>query len=316
MWAIVVPPAIVAWTKPRAGRRADMSGEVIFVIVIVAVSVAVPLVAMFWAFRKFGGAMGSIKNGLPAEAVIQSVGETGMTISSPGVGPEAAVYKLGLLVTPPGGGTPYATETTHAVPRIFMPMMLPGARIGVLVDPTDPQKVVPDWRRVGSAAAAAGGATQVASDMTGALALGAQGGTMSVDGVNVAFDASGRPVSGLDSMVGAIRGGTMNTEHGSAAALLATGTHGTAVITSAQPLGKKVRDYDPKADAARLDDPMWLFTLEVSLAGREGFPAMFGHRVPQAKVGAIAPGVKLAVAVDESNPTQEVAIDWDKSPLS
>ena len=108
----------------------------------------------------------------------------------------------------------------------------------------------------------------------------------------------------------------MNTEHGSAAKLLATGTHGTAVITTAQPLGKKVRDIDPKADPARLDDPIWLFTLDVTLAGRSPFPAMFGHRVPAAKVSELAPGVKLAVAVDESNPAAECAIDWDRSPLS
>jgi len=42
---------------------------------------------------------------------------------------------------------------------------------------------------------------------------------------------------------------------------------------------------------------------------------MFGHRVPASEVAGLAPGVKLAVAVDESNPTQECAIDWDRSPL-
>jgi hypothetical protein len=42
---------------------------------------------------------------------------------------------------------------------------------------------------------------------------------------------------------------------------------------------------------------------------------MFGHRVPLAKVAQIAPGVQLSVAVDESNPSQEVAIDWDRSPI-
>jgi hypothetical protein len=42
---------------------------------------------------------------------------------------------------------------------------------------------------------------------------------------------------------------------------------------------------------------------------------MFGHRVPAAKVSDLAPGVKLAVAVDESDKNEEVAIDWDKSPI-
>ncbi len=57
---------------------------------------------------------------------------------------------------------------------------------------------------------------------------------------------------------------------------------------------------------------MWLFTLEVSLAGQAPFPAVFGHRVPLAKLASVAPGVKLAVAVDETDKNEEVAIDWDQ----
>ncbi len=279
-----------------------MPGEAIFVIVIVALSVAVPLIVVFYFLRKFGGTMGSIKNGLQADAVIQSLAETGMTLSTPSVGPEAPVYKIGLLVTPPGGGTPYAAESTHAVPRLFVPMFLPGAKIGVLVDPLDPQKVVPDWKRVGAGQAGAAGAA---------------GGTMRVAGVNVGFDAAGNPAGdGLAALVSGIRSGAVPQIKGSAAQLLATGTHGTAVITTAQPLGKTVRDINPAADADKLNDPMWLFTLEVSLAGQSPFPAMFGHRVPLAKVALIAPGVKLAVAVDEAERNADVAIDWDRSPLA
>jgi hypothetical protein len=292
--------------------------EDLIIFLFVAACVALPFIIIFFSMRGMGGLFGSfglvkIKNGVPSTAVIQSIGESGMTITSPSVGPDAPVYTLGLLVTPPGGGDAYAAECKCAIPRIFVPMVVPGAHIGVMVDPADPQKVAPNWQHFN---AAQGGPTTVANDMAGAQALNAQGGTMNVGGVDVAFAAGGQPVSGLDSMVGAIRGGTMHTERGSAAQLLATGTHGTAVITTAQPLGKKVRDFDPSADPARLDDPMWLFTLEVTLAGRNPFPAMFGHRVPQAKIGSLAPGVKLSVAVDESNPTQECAIDWDRSPIS
>jgi hypothetical protein len=82
------------------------------------------------------------------------------------------------------------------------------------------------------------------------------------------------------------------------------------------PLGKTVRDINPNADPSRLNDPMWLFTIEVTLAGQAPFPAVFGHRVPLAKLMAVAPGAKLAVAVNEANKNQEVAIDWDQSPLS
>src|ERR1035437_881362 len=112
-----------------------------------------------------------------------------------------------------------------------------------------------------------------------------------------------------------VRGGILPTINGGNDHILATGTHGTAVITMAQPTGKTLRDIDPAADPSRLTDPIWLFTLEVSLAGEKPFSAIFGHRVPLAKLASVAPGVKLAVAVDQSDSSQAVAIDWDKSPI-
>jgi hypothetical protein len=135
-------------------------------------------------------------------------------------------------------------------------------------------------------------------------------------GMDFDWDASGQPIAGeTDALVGAVRSGALPTIRGSAAQLLATGTPGTAVITTAQPMGKTVRDINPNADAARLNDPMWLFTVQVTVAGEAPFPAVFGHRVPLDKVATVAPGVSLAVAVNMADRNQEVAIDWDKSPI-
>ena len=136
-------------------------------------------------------------------------------------------------------------------------------------------------------------------------------------GLDFQFDASGRPAAGqVESVISSVSSGQMRTIRGKADQILATGTHGTAVITTASPMGKTVRDMNPNADPSRLNDPMWLFTVEVSLAGQNPFPAVMGHRVPLAKLATIAPGVRLAVAVNPANPNNEVAIDWDKSPLS
>jgi hypothetical protein len=297
---------------------------------IILVSFVLPLVVVVFFLAKFRGDTASIKNGLPTAAVIQSIAETGMTISSPSVGPEAPVFKFTLLVTPPVGGSPYPVEMTHAIPRLYVPMAMPGARIGVLVDPANPARVVPDWGNfnnpAGSGADGAPGygspaLTDPGAGMSEAEAVlsgrGSIAGTVMENpgGVTVTFDAQGNPTGGVNDMVGAVRSGAMPTIKGKAAQIMATGTHGTAVVTTAQPLGKYVRDIDPSADPSRLNDPIWLFTVEVSLAGMKPFPAMFGHRVPVAKVSQVAPGVQLSVAVDESNPSQEVAIDWDKSPL-
>ena len=54
---------------------------------------------------------------------------------------------------PAGGGAPYQVEIKEAIPRLYIPMILPGAPLGVMIDPTNPMHVSPDWSRVGSYAA-------------------------------------------------------------------------------------------------------------------------------------------------------------------
>ena len=290
--------AIDAVQKPPL-ISSDAIPVIIFVVVVVLFSISAPFLWGPWLMRKLSGTTGPIKGGLRGDAVIESISDTGITISMPGVGPEAPDYKFVLQVTPDGGGAPYQVQTKALVPRLFIPMVVPGAHVGVLIDPTDPQKVSLDFSRMGGSSAPAAGA--------GAGAAG---------GMDFNFDASGQPNSGdVSAMLGAVRSGALPTIKGSADHILATGTHGTAVITTAQPMGKTVRDMNPAADPSRLNDPVWLFTVEVSLAGEAPFPAVFGHRVPIAKVAAVAPGVKLAVAVDPTNKNEEVAIDWDKSPI-
>jgi hypothetical protein len=291
----------------------DMIPVIIFIVVVVLLSLAMPFIIGPWLIRKLTGATGPIKGGLPGDAIIESIADTGVTVSMPGVGPDAPEYKFGLQVTPAGGGAPYQVETKALVPRIYIPMAVPGASVGVLIDPTDPQKVSIDFSQMGrGSAAGAGAGAGAGADGVGAGAAGAAPG-----GMDFNFDASGQPAAGdVNALIGAVRSGALPTIKGSADQLLATGTHGTAVITTAQPMGKTVRDINPAADPSRLDDPMWLFTVEVSVAGEAPFPAVFGHRVPLAKVVSVAPGVKLAIAVNMSDRNQEVAIDWDKSPIS
>jgi hypothetical protein len=258
--------------------------------------------------RKMTGIEGPIKNGVPSDALIVGIADTGTTISSPHVGPEAPVYVLTLQVTPIGGaGAPYQVEIKEAIPRLYIPMVLPGAPLGVLIDPTNPMHVSPDWSRVGQyAAPLAGGAPDGSVSMTPA----------GPGGFAMDFDASGKPADGeVAAVASGVRSGQVNTIKGSADQLLASGMRGTAVITTAMPLGKTVRDINPAADPSRLNDPVWIFTVECDVPGGGQFPAVFGHRVPLAKLAAVAPGVKLSVAVNMSNKNQEVAIDWDKSPI-
>jgi len=255
------------------------------------------------------------------------------------------VAKVTLSVQLPGRA-PYTVEKREVVPLLALGMITPGSSLAVAVDPTDPQKVVIDWsgqtqnRTVGQGAqmmaptpAQSSGmpapntlssmgsvpatlnTLSAASMAEGPAAVADAGSPVAAAGMTFSFDASGQPVAGqTDALVGAVRSGALPTIKGSAAQLLATGTRGTAVITTAQPMGKTVRDINPAADPSRLNDPMWLFTVEASVPGEAPFPAVFGHRVPVDKVAAVAPGVTVPVAVDMADRNNEVAIDWDHFP--
>ena len=258
-------------------------GIVVFVVVIVAFSITAPFLWGPRLIRKLSGTTGPIQNGVPSDAIIESIADTGVTVTMRGVGAYAPDYRFVLQVTPVGGGAPYRVQMKALVPRLYIATVVPGARVGVLIDPTNPMNLSIDFSRMGSASAAGWSAGPAAGD--------------------------------VPAPIGTVRGGTQPTIKGDDDHILATGTHGTAVITMAQPMGKTVRDIDPGADPSLLNDPMWLFTVEVSLAGGTPFPAFFDHRVPLAKLASVAPGVKLAVAVDQFNRNQAVAIDWDKSPI-
>jgi hypothetical protein len=248
--------------------------------------------------QRFAGTSGPIASGVTGTAVIVSIADTGTTISAPAVGPDAPVYKLGLQVSR-DGGAPYPAEAKMVVPRIFVPLMVPGTQVPVVIDHREPARVSIDFERFGQGSE---------GDEPGAARPGS---------MDISFDAAGQPDGGdLSAMAGAIGSGSMPVIKGSADLLLRTGTPGTATVTTAQPLGKKVRDVNPAADPSRLDDPVWLFTVEVTLAGQAPFPAVFGHRVPVAKVAQVEPGAWLVVAVDERDRNEEVAIDWDRSPLT
>jgi hypothetical protein len=269
--------------------------------------------------RKFTGIEGPIQNGVASDSLIAGIADTGTTISSPSVGPDAPVYKLTLQVTPIGGaGAPYQVEVKAAIPRLYIPVVMPGARLGVMIDPTNPMHVGPDFTRI---APASGGYPAAGY---GAQGYGVPGAQQPVNlspsgpgGFNMNFDASGRPVEGQVAAVATgVRSGEVQTIRGSADQLLASGTRGTATITTAMPLGKTVRDINPAADPSRLDDPVWIFTVECDVPGQGQFPAVFGHRIPLAKLAYVAPGVRLVVAVNLANRNQEVAIDWDQSPIA
>lgn len=116
----------------------------------IALSFVVVLLVVRYFLRKIGATARPIANGVPADAIIETIADTGFTASAPGIGANSPRYRLGLQVSPADQfSSPYRIEITTFIPRIYTPQIVPGAKIGVIVDPTNPSNVVLDLARLG-----------------------------------------------------------------------------------------------------------------------------------------------------------------------
>jgi hypothetical protein len=178
----VVLDAIGAVQKPPL-----ISLETVLFIAIMVLVVALALAATF--STRFNQAVVQRLAATTAQrahgtAVIVSIADTGTTISARSVGPEAPVYELGLQVSR-DGGAPYPTQAKVIVPRIFVPLIVPGAQVPVVIDPRNRALVTVDFGGFGQGSE---------EDEAGAVRPGS---------MEIGFDAAGRPDSGdLSAMVG------------------------------------------------------------------------------------------------------------------
>ena len=274
-----------------------------------------------YLFIHVTGASLPIWNGVRSEGIIRAWRDTGM-IESSGPGTlGSTIYDLQLEVTPVGGGAPVMTHCRAQLDSLMDPNI--GDRVPIIISPTNPRRVKIDhsvlappvdkhWHTSNDGNGAGEGSGDGSADASSAAAVGPDG----KRGLDFAFDTNMNPTTqSLDDTVSGVTTGNLRILNRSAAEILASGARGTAVITSCEPLGKTVRQMNPNA-TAHLDDPEWLFTVKVTVPGQGTWPAVMGHRVPAEKVGILGPGVKLAVAVNMADKMNDVAIDWDQSPVA
>jgi hypothetical protein len=186
---------------------------------------------------------------------------------------------LTLSVAPSDGSAPFEVGKKVTVSRVAIPRA--GDAFVVRYDPDDHD----NFDIVGSAQAADAG-----------------------DGGEFLNDASAGQIAA------AATAASGEVQRGSAAELLATGQRMTAIVREFSPTGQTVGDVDPtKPDPG---DPLYVFKIEMPTGGGTPIEATFIHRVPESKVATLALGEQLGVAVNPSNPTREVAIDWQMSPVA
>ena len=188
---------------------------------------------------------------------------------------------LTLQVSPTDGSAPFQLSKKVTVSRVSIPR--PGDALAVRYDPSDH-----DNFEIGAASA-------------GAAAPG--------DAENPFLDTAN-----AGQIAAAAAADPGDVQRGSAAELLATGQRMTAIVHEFSPTGQTVGQVDPtKPDP---NDPLYVFKVEMPTGGGSPIEAVFIHRVPEAKVGTLALGEQLSVAVNPANPTREVAIDWAASPVA
>lgn len=215
--------------------------------------------------------------GVNAPAQVVSVNDTGMTINN---NPRIA---LRLEVVPTDGSPPFQVNKKVTVSRVAIPR--PGDALAVRYDPSDHDNFEFVAASEDAAAEAPVGAENPFLDTASAG--------------QIAAAAAADPG---------------DVQRGSAAELLATGQRMTAIVREFSPTGQTVGQVDPtKPDP---NDPLYVFKVEMPTGGGSPIEAAFIHRVPEAKVGTLALGEQLGVAVNPANPTREVAIDWDMSPVA
>jgi hypothetical protein len=77
-----------------------------------------------------------LSRGQPAQATVLAIGETGVTVQE-----NYGMAKLRLRVDPPDGGDPYEVTVKTLINRFDIPAYQPGARLDVVVDPADRNRV-------------------------------------------------------------------------------------------------------------------------------------------------------------------------------
>ena len=124
--------------RRRGRRRWFCSGS----LAIVALSLSIPGFTLWLFGKRMGRASGMTSKlreaGIPGTATIVAVGDTGVTVNNDPV----AAFTLDVAVD---DGIPYRVHIRQLVSRVLMGAVLPGSRVGVVVDPVERELVTIDW---------------------------------------------------------------------------------------------------------------------------------------------------------------------------
>ena len=249
-------------------------------LIIIIASAVFSIVIIVVVFKYASNMMGDSKvldAGVPGQGMVMSLEPTGTVIND-----MYYVCNIGLRVQLPAQA-PYDVMIKQSVPLHAMGRVDPGKTVAVKVDPVDRTKVAIDWNVVVTGPAAGAVMDPSAGMIAGAVASAGGAAGLAQQGITVS--------STVD--------------------LLRSGQRVLGVLTEYADTGNTPRSLGVTPSRPEfLDDPMYAVTLQLHVANTAPIEAKVVQRVPRAQVPNLSMGMQLNCAVDPSNPTRNVAVDW------
>lgn len=254
---------------------------------IIIVSGIFSIVLIVVVMKFISGSMGdkkTLESGVPGTATVMSIEPTGTVIND-----MYYVCRIGLRVQLPAQPT-YDVMIQQSVPITAMARVNPGSTIGVKVDPVDNTKTVIDW-------------SAPVAPMSPMAPMGMGQPVADPSAAQVAAAVAGAAASGSLGQTG--------MQGSSAKELLQKGQRVLGVLTEFADTGNTPRSLGlTPSQPEFIDDPMYAITLQLHIPNIAPIEAKVVQRVPRAMVPQLQMGLQLNCAVDPSNPTREVAVDW------
>lgn len=246
-----------------------------------------------------------IVDGVNGTATVVMSRQGGMRVTVNGMSSYSVTMTLDVALP---GQQPYRVQGFETMcPMMQLMQLRPGAQIPIRVDRADAKRMALDFEGgapMGEMRMQAMQMQQMQPQMQ--MQMGAGGNPYAPQpayGAQANAAQLGAAFQQL-SQQGALAQAISNVPHMSAAELLARGTPGRASILTATPTGQTLPD-------GRF---VFAFTMQVWMQGNaQPIQAAVLHAVPAQAMARAVPGSSLPVAVDPSNPTRSVAIDWNRA---
>ncbi len=266
------------------------------------------------------------ESGVPGYGVLLGMRDTHVSFGGEGLS-QTFVVELTLEVHA-NGLEPYQATVKHRVRMLELGQLQVGAKIGVVVDPDDPQTVAvatPDmaakFQQAGmqtmggqpspaavppSPAPVPTPQPQPFQPMPAQPAVPAAGGGGGLFGSLRDMSKMAQGMMGQMTAQGGIGGMLQQAQGISQQAqgqdpetqrILATGVQGVATILAVRDTGMSIGGDDPLYYIADLD-------LQIDVEGRAPYQATVRHAIQRLQIAQMVPGVRLAVKVDPADPAR------------